>query len=111
MNSIELISMYENVAEITDRMLSAAREGDWDLLTKLETDCSLRVQNLKSHESPSEMPQDLRNKKIQIIRKILADDKEIRDITEPWMVQLSNLMKNSESNRKLSQAYGTSHAG
>ena len=40
------------------------------------------------------------------LKKILADDKEIRDITEPWMAQLSDLMKNSSTNRKLSNTYG-----
>ncbi|MDO8702250.1 MAG: flagellar protein FliT [Undibacterium sp.] len=109
MDSTELISMYESVAEITDRMLNAARVADWDLLAELETDCSSTVENLKSNEFPSELPPEIRDRKIQIIKKILADDREIRDITEPWMMQLANLMKSSESNRLLSQTYGANH--
>jgi flagellar protein FliT len=106
MNSIELISIYENVAVITDRMLNAARTADWDLLIELETECSSQVQELKISEPIGDLPLDLRNRKVQIIKKILADDREIRDITEPWMAQLADLMKNTESNRKLSQTYG-----
>lgn len=109
MNSMELISMYESVAEITDRMLNAARVADWDLLAELETNCSSTVESLKSNDFPTELPPEVREKKIQIIKKILADDKEIRDITEPWMAQLANLMKNSESNRRLAQTYGANY--
>lgn len=107
MESMELISIYENVANITDRMLKAAQVADWDLLTELETDCSSTVNQLKANEVPSDLPPEIRERKIQIIKKILADDKEIRNLTEPWMAQLTNLMKNSESNRKLSQTYGS----
>lgn len=111
MNSLELISLYENVATITTNMLDAARMSDWDLLSQLEADCASRVQLLRDNELPVELPTEIRDKKIKIIKKILADDKEIRDITEPWMAQLSNLMKNSSTNLKLSQTYGANYAG
>ena len=111
MNNLELISLYENVAEITAGMLDAARIGDWELLAKLEADCAFRVQGLRDNEVPMELPADIRAKKIRIIKKILADDKEIRDITEPWMANLANLMKNSSTNLKLSKTYGANYAG
>jgi flagellar protein FliT len=105
MDNIEMISIYENVATITDQMLNAARSSDWDLLSKLESDCSSQVQTLKDNDTGLALPPELKSKKIQIIKKILAHDKEIRDLTEPWMAQLSNLMKTSELSRKISQAY------
>lgn len=110
MNSLELISLYENVANITANMLEAAGSGDWELLARLESDCSAQVQSIREVDLPIELAPELREKKIVIIKKILADDKKIRDITEPWMLRLSNLMQNSSANRKLSQAYGASHA-
>lgn len=110
MNSLELISLYENVATLTSHMLDAARTGDWELLAQLETDCSSRVQCLRDNEIPTELSAELRDKKIRIIKKILADDRAIRDITEPWMMQLSELMKNAGTMRKLSQTYGAGSA-
>jgi flagellar protein FliT len=111
MNSLELISLYENVATITTNMLDAARTNDWDLLSRLEADCASRVQILRENELPLELPAEMRDRKIKIIKKILADDKEIRNLTEPWMAQLANLMKNSSTNIKLSQTYGANYAG
>ena len=111
MNSLELISLYENVATITTHMLDAARTNDWDLLSRLEADCASRVQILRENEIPLELPAEMRDRKIKIIKEILADDKEIRNLTEPWMAQLANLMKNSSTNIKLSQTYGANYAG
>jgi len=71
MNDLELISLYENVAQITETMLKAARNGDWDLLAQLETDCSCRVETLRGCEIPAKLAPEMRNKKITIIKKYL----------------------------------------
>lgn len=110
MDNLELILLYEHVSALTGRMLQAARAGDWELLSRLETDCTSRVQRIRENEAPAELSSELRERKIRIIKKILADDKEIRDITEPWMQQLANLMKNSGTARKLSRTYGAGGA-
>jgi flagellar protein FliT len=36
MTSSEVLSMYENIAGMTNHMAAAARMGDWDGLSKLE---------------------------------------------------------------------------
>lgn len=111
MNSFELITVYEKVAAITADMLNAALANDWDLLEKLEQNCSNEVNTLKLHEVSGDLPPDLKEKKINIIKKILADDRAIRDITEPWMQELSKLMQNSSTTRKLSNSYGANQIG
>jgi flagellar protein FliT len=112
MDNQEILSLYETVADITDQMLAAARTGDWEQLAALETRCSSQVAILRNNEQPRQpLPPGLREKKTRIIKKILEDDRQIRDITEPWMAQLSALMKNAGTERKLSQAYGASQTG
>lgn len=106
MNSQEVISLYETVAGISSQMLAAARNGDWDQLVALENRCSHHVQRLQHGEPPEPLTGTVRQRKVEIIQKILADDREIRNITEPWMQQLSALMKNAGTERKLTQAYG-----
>jgi len=106
MESIELIALYENVAVITDQMLNAARDRDWERLTVLENNCSSTVQRIRDNENPAPLPPELKERKIRVIKKILADDREIRDITEPWMAELSELMKSSSTAFKLNQTYG-----
>jgi flagellar protein FliT len=112
MTGEEVISLYETVADITDQMLTAARKGDWDLLASLESRCTNQVKILKLEDNPvTPVAGALRERKIRIIQKILADDREIRNITESWMAQLSILMNSSSTERKLSKAYGARQLG
>lgn len=108
MNSQEVLSLYETVATITDQMLAAAREGDWDRLVALESRCANHVETLKSGEPPEPLTGANRERKVRIIQKILADDKEIRNLTESWMVHLAELINTTSTERKLNQTYGRS---
>ena len=110
MNTQEVISIYENVAIITNQMLAAARIGDWDKMVELESHCSSQVETLKLGESPVPLTGAVREIKVRIIKQILADDREIRNITEPWMRQLSVMMNSTGTERKLSQTYGSGSA-
>lgn len=105
-NSQEIIALYEAVSAITDQMLAAARSADWDKLVELEERCASHVQILRENEPPQPLTGGLRERKVQIIHKILADDREIRNLTEPWMAQLAALMNSAGTERKLSNAYG-----
>jgi flagellar protein FliT len=105
MNEQDVIDVYENVATITDQMLAAARGGDWDRLIALETRCTAQVKILQ-HGEPPQLSGELRERKVKIIHKILADGREIRNLTEPWMAHLSKLINSTGTERKLNQAYG-----
>lgn len=109
MNSIELISIYEHVAVITDQMVSAAENNDWALLAALELRCSAEVQAIKDNDVPVRLEKEARQKKISMINKILADDKKIRDITEPRMAQLTQMMQKTSTQSKLARAYILDH--
>lgn len=112
MDSKEILAVYETIAEITDQMVTAARTGDWELLAALESRCSSQVDIIRKNEEPPEALSDLaRERKASIIKKILADDREIRSITEPWMTRLATLIDSAGTERKLSKAYGASQTG
>lgn len=106
MDGKEIIALYENVAELTSHMLEAAREGDWERLVQLESVCSRQVQILQCNDAPVRMAGPDRERKVELITRILADDREIRLIAEPWMGRLSALINSAGTERKLSQAYG-----
>lgn len=111
MNSHEVIELYETVAVITKQMLSAARSGDWDQVTLLESRCAVYVETLKTEKPLVKLSGNVRVRKVQIIQMILADDREIRNIAEPWMAQLAQMMISTGAERKLTQAYNASFAG
>jgi flagellar protein FliT len=111
MNAEDAILIYEDVANITTQMLQAARNARWDDLVHLEQYCANRVHSLATSEAPIKYPANLRNRKLSLLRDILADDREIRNLTEPWMQQLDKLLQATRTERKLSNAYGGQQLG
>jgi len=108
MNAQELIASYEKILEITEAMLAAARAGDWERLTGLETTCRSEVDRLVAlGEDGPRLPEPLRQRKAQIVRRVLEGDAEIRRCAEPWMNQLAQMMGHIRNERRLSQSYGT----
>ncbi|WP_229518313.1 flagellar protein FliT [Massilia sp. PAMC28688] len=106
MNTEKIIAIYEAMSDITGRMLAAAQARDWENLAELETHCAGHVQTLKASEPAAPLTGESRAKKIRIIHQIMAHDREIRSLTEPWMAELAALMNNAGTERKLSRAYG-----
>lgn len=118
MNQNQAIALYESVADITSKMLAAARNGDWDGLCTLEKDCASQVRMLKSVEGAAsaenseqgalltDLTDATRLRKRTLIEQILADDREIRHLTESWMAQLSSLLNRGRVERQLLMAYG-----
>jgi len=111
MNGPQIITAYEAILAITGQMLEAARIGDWDRLVALEKDCKKRVEELIAENYGLPLSSQFQQRKAEIIRKVLADDAEIRSITEPWMAQLQDFLGSAGRERKLSQAYVSGSSG
>jgi len=105
MNSQEVVSLYETISVLTEQMVTAAKNANWVQLAALERQCALHIETIKSGDK-EQVQGEMRERKIRIIQKILADDREIRNITEPWMQRLSKQISSTNAQRKLAKAYG-----
>jgi flagellar protein FliT len=83
MNSSEVLSMYENIAGLSTQMAAAARMGDWDGVGKLEAQCTNAARATATGVPALDGAPRLR--KIDLLKQILANDREIRDLADPWM--------------------------
>lgn len=106
MNSEQVISLYEAMTDLTGQMLAAARVRDWEYLAELESHCASHVEQLKQGEPAAPLPAPLRVRKVKMLHQILEHDRAIRDLTMPWMAELSNLINNASAERRLAHAYG-----
>ena len=109
MNSQEVVSLYEAISVLTEQMVTAARNANWVQLATLEKQCAQHIEAIKGGDKEP-VQGEMRERKIRIIQKILADDREIRNITEPWMQRLSLQISSSNAQRKLAKAYGAGAA-
>lgn len=88
-------------------MREAAVQGEWDRLVDLERQCSQRVESMKALDANTPLDENTRQRKVALIRKILADDAEVRNRTEPWMAQLQRIMQSARQEGRLLDAYSS----
>ena len=91
MNST-LLNYYEAIEQASQDMLEAARTGDWDHVVKLEGACALLIAQLKRTATESPLGSDEAQLKSRIMQRILLNDAEIRQLAEPWLEDLDNLL-------------------
>lgn len=103
------LELYETMSDLSGQMLDAARANDWDGLHALEHEVAALRNNLVRQDAPSaaaKLDEAARSRKIALIQKILADDREIRSHTTPWMDNVKALLAGGARTRALNQAYG-----
>lgn len=107
MENQDLIKLYETVADLMQQMVAAARKGEWEHLTFLESRCAAQVEIIRQKDVTRQaLPPQTRERKARLLETILENDRQIRDITEPWMTQLSALMNNAGTENRLARTYG-----
>lgn len=111
MNEQDVIVAYERILGYTSQMLEAARASDWDRLVALEQDCKKLVERLIADNTGQPLNSEFQQRKTEIIRKVLADDAAIRNITQPWMAQLQNILGSAGREQRLHRAYGPGAGG
>ncbi len=100
------MDIYENIAQLSAQMATAAQDNDWDLLVELENQVArLRDRLLFSEEEALTLEQATR--KQLLIRRILDDDAEVRRHTEPWMEQVRRFLGAGTMERRVENAYGS----
>jgi len=88
MTSNEVLAMYENLAGLTTKMAVAAEAGDFDSLARLQTQCTLQSAAVATGVPALEGAPRMR--KIDLLKQIMANDRAIREVSEPW--KLSDVM-------------------
>lgn len=85
----DVLAVYERMAGLSAQMLDAARARDWTTLSALETQCAQIARGVEAGTVPP-LSGASRLRKIALLNQILAADRAITEITEPWMAQLAN---------------------
>jgi flagellar protein FliT len=105
MNSVQTLKTYDAILATTGKMLMAAQNNEWDQLIELEQECRQLTEILIKNDQEPILDKELLQKKIKIIHQILADDAQIRAITEPWMMRLQDMLNTNSRERDLQLAY------
>ena len=105
MDHTTVVPLYEEIAQITSQMLVAAKDKNWERLHELENGCSVLINKIKSTNENVVPFGPAYQRKIVSIKKIMANDLEIRIMAEPWMAKIDGLMQSSEERQLLLRRY------
>jgi flagellar protein FliT len=89
----QLLQHYEAIAGASSAMLEAARAEDWDEVARLEDRCRTLIAALKAAAADTPLSRKDNERRMDLLRRILADDAEIRGRAEPWLKQLERLVR------------------
>lgn len=109
MNGNEIIATYEAVRDITRLMLDAARKNEWDDLPALEQRRYAFVEKLMASDQGDASDAQLNAKKSELIRSILENDTETKDLTECWMTELRQIIGSVGAEKRLNNTYSNQY--
>ena len=92
---------YEALETASSDMLDAARDGDWDRVAKLEAACALVIGKLRQIAQVHQLSEAGRQNKLRILKSILANDAEIRRITEALPEQFEAALSPAPQYRRM----------
>lgn len=101
-----IVERYRLMADASQRMLSAARVEDWDGVCEVEKECAALVAELSTMGDLAPTDPALREQKLDFMRSVLADDAEIRILSQPWLKKLDAMMRSPATTERLKRAYG-----
>lgn len=87
-----LLEQYEAIANTSRQMLAAARGDRWDEVSALEAHCQRLIVALKDAASGQPLDAGDDRRRLALLRRILADDAEIRGCAEPWWGEVEDLI-------------------
>ncbi|KIG11492.1 flagellar protein FliT [Caballeronia concitans] len=102
----EYFAHYEAIAALSAQMLVAAREGEWSELKAMQSAYRELVDQLKETNAGSDLDESARARKLDLVKKILADDAAIRDLSSPSLARLSALFTVNSTARVLKKMVG-----
>lgn len=91
MNANEVLAMYENLAGLTSQMAQAAKAGDWNEFAQLNLEA--KVQAGSAVDGVPALDGGKRLRKIDLLKQLMANDRAIRDVTEPVFGQVERALQ------------------
>lgn len=87
-----LLDYYRAIESTSTQMLAAARLEDWDEVVRLEGACAVLIEQLRHASRQSDLPLEHRAEKNRIMLSILRHEAQIRNLAEPWLSELDDMM-------------------
>ncbi len=103
-NAASKDDLYAQLIALSQHMLELAQAGEWDQVTHLESHYTSLVNTLRALP-PGLDNEAERNTRIDQIRQLLAYDAAIRDLAQPRLKELQDILRSGARARHNSFAF------
>jgi len=101
-----ILEYYQEIALITNDMLSAAQAGDWDAAMVHGQQYCEQVERLRLTDNSVPLDEAGRAMKYDLLVRILENDALTRDLALPQLARLGELLGRMKRQQTLLSAYG-----
>jgi flagellar protein FliT len=88
----EILSLYEAMVDISQKMLEAARQQQWGDFERLELLCEGYINQIPDNGNQAPLSKEVLARKAGMLKEILSNDRKICELTHPWMIRLDSIM-------------------
>ncbi|MCE0489597.1 flagella biosynthesis regulatory protein FliT [Pantoea sp. Mb-10] len=102
----QLITVYQQILDLSHGMLRLAAKGEWDDLITKEVDYVSAVQRLAQSTEAAPPSHQLQEQLRPVLRHILDNESEVRRLLQARMDELTSLVGQSTKQKSVMNAYG-----
>lgn len=88
----DTLAGYDAVATRCERMLEAARRGEWPKVADIESDARRLIGELRERSTRTRLDPTARRHKFRILRDILLIDAQIRHLADPRQQRIDRML-------------------
>ncbi|MBD9658468.1 flagella biosynthesis regulatory protein FliT [Pantoea sp. DY-15] len=101
-----LITVYQQLLDLSHGMLRLAADGEWDDLITKEVDYVSAVQRLAQTTAAAAPSRQLQEQLRPVLRHILDNESEVKRLLQLRMDELTQLVGQSSMQKSVMSAYG-----
>jgi flagellar protein FliT len=105
-NPFGAIGNYETLSVLTRELFEAAARGEWDRLEEIQRKRAVLFDSMVPADLSATLDQPSRHRKDDLIRQILADEAQIRELIHSHLAQLQTALQDSRQELRLLKEYG-----
>lgn len=103
------LAAFRQMSSLSEQMLAAAQANDWDRLVATEKQLAVQREQLRRDAPGIDNTLSTREREQleQLIQGMISNDAKIREIVEPWLGSVRQLLSRGSRERDLRSSYGS----
>jgi hypothetical protein len=106
LDDAQLLNAYQQMADLSARMLAATGERDWDALAEQERQQDALFVVLQRADAGQRRPAEVLRRQQALIEEIMANQSQRGELALAWRESIAALLGSVDSARRIAKAYG-----